>query len=235
MATSDALRHTRIPSRPWVRRHPGCRVRHADTRSSTPPEQATRTALEVGISAFRLRGALPQRRSGRRCHAGGDPGRGWSGGRISSSPRSCGTPTIVPSGSGPHLTPAGRRLQIDEVDCYLIHTPFAFRPGDEQDPRDERGQVALRFRRDAGRAWGALERLVDDGRCKAIGLSDITLEKLREIIAVARIKPAVVPSRIPPLSPRMGVAGISVDDWHCPAGVCRAGAWPWSQKCWMTP
>ncbi len=40
--------------------------------------------------------------------------------------------------------------------------------------------------------WGALERLVDDGRCRAIGLSDVTLEKLREIVAVARIKPAVV-------------------------------------------
>jgi alcohol dehydrogenase (NADP+) len=33
---------------------------------------------------------------------------------------------------------------------------------------------------------------VDDGKCRAIGLSDITLEKLREIVAAARIKPAVV-------------------------------------------
>jgi diketogulonate reductase-like aldo/keto reductase len=40
--------------------------------------------------------------------------------------------------------------------------------------------------------WGALERLVEDGRCGAIGLSDITLEKLKEIVAAARIKPAVV-------------------------------------------
>ena len=40
--------------------------------------------------------------------------------------------------------------------------------------------------------WQALERLVDDGTCKAIGLSDITLEKLQEVVAVARIKPAVV-------------------------------------------
>ena len=34
-----------------------------------------------------------------------------------------------------------RRLRLDYADCYLIHTPFAFQPGDEQDPRDERGQV----------------------------------------------------------------------------------------------
>jgi diketogulonate reductase-like aldo/keto reductase len=94
------------------------------------------------------------------------------------------------------ITPAfeasRRRLQLDYVDCYLIHTPFAFRPGNEQDPRDERGQVIY----DSGvtliETWRALERLVDDGKCKSIGLSDITLETLREIVAAARIKPAVV-------------------------------------------
>jgi diketogulonate reductase-like aldo/keto reductase len=84
------------------------------------------------------------------------------------------------------------RLQIDYVDCYLIHTPFAFRAGDEQDPRDEHGRVVY----DSGitllDTWRALERLVDEGHCKSIGLSDITLEKLREIVAAARIKPAVV-------------------------------------------
>jgi diketogulonate reductase-like aldo/keto reductase len=85
-----------------------------------------------------------------------------------------------------------RRLQVDHVDCYLIHTPFAFRPGDEQDPRDERGQVIYDSEVTLAETWQALERLVDDGHCKSIGLSDITLEKLREIVAVARIKPAVV-------------------------------------------
>ena len=31
-----------------------------------------------------------------------------------------------------------------------------------------------------------------DGQCKSIGLSDITFDKLREIVAAARIRPAVV-------------------------------------------
>ena len=92
----------------------------------------------------------------------------------------------------PAFDASRRRLQIDYVDCYIIHTPFAFQPGDNQDPRDERGQVIY----DPGvtllDTWQALERLVDDGHCKSIGLSDITLEKLRPIVAAARIKPAVV-------------------------------------------
>ncbi len=85
-----------------------------------------------------------------------------------------------------------RRLQIDHVDCYVIHTPFAFQPGDNQDPRDEHGQVIYDSGVTLVDTWRALENLVDGGRCKSIGLSDITLEKLREIVAVARIKPAAI-------------------------------------------
>jgi len=85
-----------------------------------------------------------------------------------------------------------KRLQLDFVDLYLIHTPFAFRPGDEQDPRDSSGNVIY----DPGvtllDTWRALERLVDEGKCKAIGLSDVGLKQTQEIYEAARIKPAVV-------------------------------------------
>jgi diketogulonate reductase-like aldo/keto reductase len=37
-----------------------------------------------------------------------------------------------------------------------------------------------------------LERLVDEGRCKAIGLSDVNLPQAKAIFDAARIKPAVV-------------------------------------------
>ena len=92
----------------------------------------------------------------------------------------------------PAFDASRRRLQIDYVDCYVIHTPYAFRPGDEQDPRDEHGHVIYDSGVTLAETWQALEDLVDGGQCRAIGLSDITLETLREIVAVARIKPAVV-------------------------------------------
>lgn len=101
----------------------------------------------------------------------------------------------------PAFDASRQRLQLDDIDCYLIHTPFAFQPGDEQDPRDERGQVIYDRGVTLAETWQAMERLVDDGHCKAIGLSDITLEKLREIVAVARIKPAVVQVEAHPYLP----------------------------------
>jgi diketogulonate reductase-like aldo/keto reductase len=92
----------------------------------------------------------------------------------------------------PALEASLRRLQLDYLDCYLVHTPFAFKPGDEMYPRDEHEQPIY----DAGvtlvETWRAMEQLVDEGRARAIGLSDITLEKLKEVVAMARIKPAVV-------------------------------------------
>jgi diketogulonate reductase-like aldo/keto reductase len=92
----------------------------------------------------------------------------------------------------PAIEASLRRLRVDDVDCYLIHTPFAFQPGDEQDPRDEHGQVIYDRGVTLIETWQALERLVDEGHCRAIGLSDVTLDRVREIVAVARIKPAVV-------------------------------------------
>src|SRR6202453_4662613 len=77
----------------------------------------------------------------------------------------------------PAFDASRRRLQIEYVDCYHIHTAFAFRPGDLQDPRDEHGQVIY----DSGvtliETWRALERLVDEGQCRSIGLSDVTLDR----------------------------------------------------------
>ena len=84
------------------------------------------------------------------------------------------------------------RLRLANLDLYLIHTPFAFRPGDEQDPRDQNGNVLYDRGVTLLDTWKAMESLVDSGACRAIGLSDITLNGLLPIYESARIKPAVV-------------------------------------------
>src|SRR5580693_4017808 len=84
------------------------------------------------------------------------------------------------------------RLQLTYLDLYLIHTPFAFQPGDNQDPRDKDGNVIYDSETTLLDTWRALETLVDHGKCRAIGLSDITLDKLQPLYESARIKPAVV-------------------------------------------
>src|ERR1700738_997862 len=93
------------------------------------------------------------------------------------------------------------RLRLRYLDLYLIHTPFAFQPGDEQDPRDQNGNVLY----DSGvtllDTWRAMESLVDGGRCRAIGLSDISLNELLPLYESARIKPAVLQVEAHPYLP----------------------------------
>jgi aldehyde reductase len=84
------------------------------------------------------------------------------------------------------------RLGLKYLDLYLIHTPFAFQPGDEQDPRDQDGKVIYDRGVTLFDTWKAMETLVDHGKCRAIGLSDIGLDQLKPIYDAARIKPAVV-------------------------------------------
>ncbi len=84
------------------------------------------------------------------------------------------------------------RLGLKYLDLYLIHTPFAFQPGDDQDPRDQNGNIVYDHGVTLLDTWRAMESLVDHGKCRAIGLSDITLEGLLPVYEAARIKPAVV-------------------------------------------
>ncbi len=190
MATPDTLRHTRIPLNNGSGAIPavGFGTLIPDPRAT---EQATRTALEVG---FRHLDCAERYRN--EAAVGDAMQAAFKAGTVRRDEVFL-TTKLWNSNHRPERVKAAfdasrRRLQVDAIDCYLIHTPFAFQSGDEQDPRDEHGQVIY----DSGvtliETWQALERLVDDGQCKAIGLSDITLEKLREIVAVARITPAVV-------------------------------------------
>jgi alcohol dehydrogenase (NADP+) len=92
----------------------------------------------------------------------------------------------------PAFEASRERLGVDYLDLYLSHTPFAFQPGDEQDPRDQDGNVIYDHGITLLDTWRAMENLVDRGRCRAIGLGDVGLKDLKPLYEAARIKPAVI-------------------------------------------
>jgi len=99
------------------------------------------------------------------------------------------------------------RLGLKYLDLYLIHTPFAFQPGDDQDPRDQNGNLLYDHDVTLLDTWRAMESLVDHGKCRAIGLSDISLDELKPIYESARIKPAVVQVEAHPYLPETELLG----------------------------
>ena len=92
----------------------------------------------------------------------------------------------------PAIEASRGRLQLEYIDLYLMHTPYAFQPGDNQDPRDRNDNVTYDEGTTLMDTWRAMENLVDLYICKAIGLSDVSLEQVREVFEQARIEPSVV-------------------------------------------
>ena len=223
MTTADTLRYTRIPLT-----HGSGAIPAVGFGTLIPDplvtKQATRTALEIG---FRHLDCAERYRNEQ---AVGDALQAVFKGGIVRREDVFVTTKLWNTNHRPERVKAAfdasrRRLQIDDIDCYIIHTPFAFRPGDDQDPRDERGEVIYDFGVTLVDTWRALERLVDEGRCKSIGLSDITLEKLQEIVAVARIKPAVVQVESHPVSPRVGATRLLPAAGDRRTRICSVGTY----------
>ncbi len=102
----------------------------------------------------------------------------------------------------PALQASLDRLGLEAVDLYLVHTPFAFQSGDDQDPRDAHGSVVYDDGVTLEETWAAMESLVDEGVSRAIGLSDIDAAGTRKIVENARIKPAVVEVESHPYHPQ---------------------------------
>jgi diketogulonate reductase-like aldo/keto reductase len=81
-------------------------------------------------------------------------------------------------------------LRLDHLDLYLVHWPFPnyHPPGCDVHSRspDARPYLHERFMR----TWREMEQLVELGLTRTIGTSNMTVPKLRRVLADARIRPA---------------------------------------------
>lgn len=75
-------------------------------------------------------------------------------------------------------------LQLNYVDLYLIHGPIRIKKGSMFIPDNL-------IRTDIPATWGAMEKLYDSGKARAIGVSNFSCKKVEDLLAVARVPPAV--------------------------------------------
>ncbi|XP_030625831.1 aldo-keto reductase family 1 member A1-A [Chanos chanos] len=81
-------------------------------------------------------------------------------------------------------------LGLSYLDLYLMHWPMAFERGDEVMPKNPDGTIRysdLHYRD----TWLAMEKLVDQGLVKAIGLSNFNARQMNDILSFAKHKPVV--------------------------------------------
>ncbi len=91
-----------------------------------------------------------------------------------------------------------RDLQIDQLDIYFLHWPFPnyHAPGCDGDSRnpDSKPFTVERFMA----TWHQLEKLVDMGLTKRLGMSNMTIPKLEAVLPLCRIKPAMIQMELHP-------------------------------------
>nr|CAB3461278.1 unnamed protein product [Digitaria exilis] len=75
-------------------------------------------------------------------------------------------------------------LQLDYLDLYLIHGPIRIKKGTTMSPENL-------IPTNIPATWGAMEKLYDSGKARAIGVSNFSCKKLEDLFAVARVPPAV--------------------------------------------
>ncbi|KAB8084290.1 hypothetical protein EE612_006808 [Oryza sativa] len=76
-------------------------------------------------------------------------------------------------------------LQLEYLDLYLIHWPFRVKKGSGISNTEDY------IPPDIPSTWGAMEKLYDSGKSRAIGVSNFSSKKLGDLLAVACVPPAV--------------------------------------------
>ncbi|XP_060520150.1 1,5-anhydro-D-fructose reductase [Cylas formicarius] len=95
-----------------------------------------------------------------------------------------------PEGVSKFIKRSLAHLQLDYVDLYLIHVPFAFKDieGDLH-PMTSDGKINLDLKTDHIGIWKAMEEQLDAGLTKAIGLSNFNISQITRVLNNARIPP----------------------------------------------
>lgn len=115
-------------------------------------------------------------------------------------------------------------LQLDYLDCYLVHWPFpnTHSPGCDVDSRFDGARPYIHD--NFMRTWREMEKLADRGLVRHIGTSNMTIPKLRPVLGEARIKPVVNQMELHPHFQQPELVDYIVANGIEPVAYCPLGS-----------
>ncbi|KAK8529487.1 hypothetical protein V6N12_060268 [Hibiscus sabdariffa] len=88
-----------------------------------------------------------------------------------------------------------QNLKLEYLDLFLIHWPVSAKPGTYEFPIKEENFLPMDFKS----VWSAMEDCQKLGLTKSIGVSNFSCKKLTDLLAIAKIPPAVNQVEMNPL------------------------------------
>jgi len=115
-------------------------------------------------------------------------------------------------------------LRLEYLDLYLVHWPFPnfHPPGCDVSSRSADARPYIH--EDYMKTWRKMEELVDMGRVRHIGTSNMTIPKLKLVLRDARIKPAVNEMEIHPHFQQPELFQFVIDNGIQAIGYCPIGS-----------
>ena len=99
-----------------------------------------------------------------------------------------------------------KNLQLDYLDLYLVHNPYAFKKHLHFPTKPEEREGILGYdKKRMSETWKAMEELVHKGLCKAIGISNFSSTKVKALLETAEIVPATNQVELHPFLPQPGL------------------------------
>jgi len=115
-------------------------------------------------------------------------------------------------------------LRLDYVDFYFVHWPFPnyHAPGCDGDSRnpDSKPFSVEEFMS----TWRQMERLYDMGLVKNLGMSNMTIPKLKAVLPLCRIRPTVIEMELHPCFQQPELYDYAVAQGIQPVGFCPIGS-----------
>ena len=94
-------------------------------------------------------------------------------------------------------------LQLDYLDLYLMHWGVAFKHGGELQPIKD--GMAVTENISVRQTWEAMEKLVEDGLVKSIGVANFNTGMILDLLSYAKIKPAINQIEVHPYNTQRGL------------------------------
>ncbi|KAK7731112.1 Glycerol 2-dehydrogenase (NADP(+)) [Cytospora paraplurivora] len=120
-----------------------------------------------------------------------------------------------------------KKLRLDYVDLFLVHWPIAAYRNEDYTPKlgpDGKYVINHELTENPEPTWREVEAIYNEGKARAIGVSNWTIEGLKKLFKIAKVKPTVNQIEIHPFLPNEDLVKFCLENGVLPEAYSPLGS-----------